>query len=327
MTRKLFCYLMSILLIFCAMYPGMVGAITTEELTNRCQSAENAIRDISFEYEWYVTPTPTFEDVEEPLKSIGVLITKDGVSKHKLSAARFIDPNGRHRWRYVFEESATLIAKDGQTWDIFVKYSYDGRVYKKFSIDGPTDKRPTDVTSGLITSNNPYTGIPLLTPIGFSIFRFENGLEDNSLSTILQQRKDEDIIRVIDAVKKVNDFNTICVDLLQRQIKLPYTHVYLSVDHNYTPVKHEHLKNLKTGEIALTVEVHSLERIGDGLWFPTSGLMHSPNGKQANAFQVTGKILVIQGLKEKDFDVEFPVGTKVTDRVRNIEYVVKAPGN
>ena len=311
---------MSIFLILCSsMYPSKGWAITTDEIISRCQSAEKAIQDISLEYEWYILPPLSFDDMEEPFKSAGVLLPKDGISKHKLYAGRFIDQNGRNRWKYVFEESATLIAKEGQSWDSFARYSYDGRVYKKYQIGG----WPKTMKSGVISSDDFDTGFPLLTPIRFSIFRFESSPENTPLSITLKQSKDENRIQLIDSSSKVNDFNTIRVDLLQESGKLPYTRIYFSIDHNYTPVKYEFLKNSKTGEISFAVEVHSLERIGGGLWFPTSGLTRSPNEERVNAFQVTSEIVVNKGLTEKDFDINFPPGTRVSDQIAGREYTVK----
>jgi hypothetical protein len=322
MNKKQYCHLMSILfviLLYFAMYPSKCCAITIDDLRNRCQSVENSIKDLSMEYEWYQIPPLTYEEQEEPFKSVGVLLPKNGTTKYKLSAGRFVDQNDQPRWRYAFEESVTIISKDGKTWDDFSRFSYDGHIYKKYHTGGQTKT----LMIGLVSSEEMDTLVPLGTPIGFSIFRFEYILPNKTpLSIAMKQSKDENLIQLSNALGKVNDFNTVCADMLFKRYNFPWTHVHFSVDHNYTPVKYEFVKNAK-GEISFIVEVQSLEKIGEGLWFPTSGTISSPDDKHVNAFQVIGKILVNQGLTEKDFDINFPAGTKVEDQISGREYTVK----
>ncbi len=293
--------------------------ITAEELADKCQSAENAIRDISMEYEWYHIPPLTHEEQEDPFKSIGVLLPKDGITKYKLMAAPFIDQNGKQQWRKVQEESSILTTKDGKSWDYLGKESYVGKVYKKFNSGG----WPASIMTGTISSNSTGPSI-LLTPVGFSVFRFEleKGTNGNKLSYCLRY-KEKEIVRVSDSISKVNDFNTICVEFLQEYSKLPCVRVYFSVDHNYTPIKYEYLNSNKAGtQLNFAVDIHSLEKIVDGLWFPTSGTISAPDDRHVNSFQVMEKILVNQGLQEKDFDIEFPVGTRVQDQIAKREYTV-----
>jgi hypothetical protein len=140
-----------------------------------------------------------------------------------------------------------------------------------------------------------------------------------SLSSILQEHKD--MVHVTDAMTRVNDFNTIRVVLMLMESKLAYTRIYFSVDHNYAPVMYENLKG-RNGEVSVTTEVHSLEQIADGVWFPTSGLGRPSDEERVYAFQVKGKILANQGLTDKDFDIKFPVGTRVSDQITGKKYVV-----
>jgi len=319
MTGKRYYYSISIFLLLCSFDAMAAQTITADALASKCQSAENAIYDISLEYEWYILPPLTFDDMEEPFKSAGALLPKDGISKHKLYAKRFIDQYGRNRWKYVFEESATIITKEGQSWDNLTRHSYDGNIYKKLNIGG----HPQTVMSGLISSEESGSGVPLSTPIGYSIFRLENYTDNIPLSTLLKQHKETNAIRLADTTIKVNDFNAICVDLLSKPNNLPWIHIYFSVDHNCSPVKYEFLKNAKTGTISFSVEVHSLKQVGNGLWFPTSGLIRKPNEERVNAFRVTSEIVVNKGLTEKDFDINFPAGTKVEDRIAGREYTAK----
>jgi hypothetical protein len=99
--------------------------------------------------------------------------------------------------------------------------------------------------------------------------------------------------------------------------------IYFSADHNYTPVRYEYMR----GELAdLIFEVQSLEKVGEGLWFPSSGVIYVAGQERVNAFKTTSKILVNQGLTDKNFDIEFPPGTRVADEIKNTEYVVSPAG-
>lgn len=71
-------------------------------------------------------------------------------------------------------------------------------------------------------------------------------------------------------------------------------------------------------------DVNSLQEVQKGLWFPSSGLITSsdPNYR-INGFCAIGKILVNQGLKDKDFDIKFPPGTTVIDEITGKMYTIK----
>jgi hypothetical protein len=293
--------------------------ITSYELAKKCQSIESAIKDVSLDYEWYNIPSLTRdEEQEEPFKSIGMLYVKDGVAGHNLSAARFTDANGQRQWRYVIEESSTLVGAEGETWKNVVKYSYDGDVRKRLTIGG----WPQPTVEGYISANENAAFHELLTPLGFSIFRFgmDEVTKKRPLSTCLGYKE---IVRGGDSVIKVNDFNTVCFEFLQEYSKLPCIRVYFSVDHNYTPVKYEYLASGTAGtRVNFAVEVASLARVGEGLWFPSSGLIRVADNPGVDAFQATGTIRINAGLSKADFDVNFPPGTKVWDAVNQREFVV-----
>jgi hypothetical protein len=156
------------------------------------------------------------------------------------------------------------------------------------------------------------------TPFGFSVFRFRfrsiTGYKP--LSVVLR-----DLGRLDNTVEKINGFNTIRADVLQKQTKQVCKRVYFSVDHGYTPIKFDYVER---NEVSLTFEVHSLEQVGEGLWFPSSGVINCAGEKRVNAWQATSKILVNRGLTEKDFDIKFPHGTKVRDEIKGTEYTVES---
>ena len=135
-------------------------------------------------------------------------------------------------------------------------------------------------------------------------------------------------MRLDNTIKKVNGFNTICASLLTEtdpKNQFVYSRIYFSVDHGYTPVRYEYVRPTRAGttEVIMAMDVLSLEQVAEGLWFPSSGIISSPDEKDKNVYQATGKIIVNQGLTDKHFDIEFPPGTEVWDKIRDLEYVVK----
>lgn len=323
MVSKSYRYITGMFFIISTMCPVASRAITTEQFADKYQSVKNAVQDISFEYEWRIVPPWTFDEVKDmgdDTTSIGLY--KDGIVESKLKATRFSAPNdsiNRTKWKYIYEEAYTIFTANGKSWDVYIKISYNGKIFKKIIIETYPDSVVRK--NGVVSPNDLDPGYLFMSPIGSSIFRLDDVefTKDISLSSILQEHRE--MIQATDSVSKVNDFNTVRVDLLNMQIKVPYTRIYCSVDHNYAPVRYEHLKG-RNGEIASYDEVDSLEQIADGVWFPTSGLHRIGNEERVNSFQVKGKILVNQGLTDDDFDIKFPVGTRVSDQITGREYKV-----
>jgi len=295
------------------------AAITVEKLADICEAMESAIVDISMEYEWYVEPPSTLEDIA----GTGMLMTKDGRQRCKLSAAGLLsnrdpnDPNEPIPERLLFEESATIMNADGDSWDSVTKGSYNGKIAKYLQVGG----WPREFCSGGISyTKRFFTPTMVLTPVGFSVLRlsFSKVAGDEPLSAVL---RDKEFVRLDNTIENVNGFNTICADLLGRRVKQIYLRIYFSVEHGYTPIKYEHMRG---GEkVSFAFEVHSLEQVAEGLWFPSSGRISSPDDKQANGYRAISKIVVNQGLTDEHFDIEFPPGTEVRDEIRDTEYIVK----
>jgi hypothetical protein len=310
------------------------AAITVERLADICEAMESAIVDISMEYEWYVEPPSTLEDIA----GTGMLITKDGLVKYKLSAAGLLskkdpnDPNEQLPERLLFEESATIMSADGDTWDSVTKKSYNGKFGKHVWISRTLDGALRTTPDGTITKSKRFMPSLILSPLGFSVLRlsFSKVAGNEPLSAVLRRKE---FVHLDNTVEKVNGFNTIRADFLIRSDdpktnKRVYLRVYFSVEHGYTPIRYEHIRlgrpeSGKPEIVAGTIEVNSLEQVAEGLWFPSGGTISSPDDKQANVYRATSKIVVNQGLTDEHFDIEFPPGTKVRDEIRDTEYIVK----
>jgi len=294
-------------------------AITVDELADICEAMESTIKDVSVEYKWYNIPPWTFEDAEAEM-GMETLIVKDGIRNFKLSAARSLstrepnDPNFLLFDRLLLEESAIIITKKENSWNDIMKYSYDSKIAKRLNIGG----WPREVRSGIVSSRKEFVPTLTLSPLGFSILRLSmcKPMKYIPLSAWL---RDKEFVRLDNTIEKVNGFNTIRADLLQWSSKNVYLRIYFSVDHSYTPVRYEHVG----GKSVLTFEVHSLEQVAEGLWFPSSGLIKTTDSERMDGFQTIGKIVVNQGLTDEHFDIDFPPGTEVRDEIRDLKYVVK----
>jgi len=316
------CFYVTVFLLLVGQLPAAM-AVTIEELANICEKMESAIVDISLEYEWLTIPHQTFEEAEAEM-GVEVLIPKDGRRMFELSAAGLLfnrDPNDPNSPplpdRFLLEESATIITNKGNSWDNITKQSYNGKIGKYLNIGG----WPRKVSTASISQKRPDIST-ILTPLGFSVLRFRICEVTNRslISHILRDYKE--LVHLDNTVKNINGFNTVRADLLRKYTKQVCIRVYFSVDHGYTPVRYEYLSGRET-EIALSIDIHSLEKIAEGLWFPSTGTISSSDSERVGGYIVTSKIVVNQGLTEKDFDIDFPPGTKVQNEITGEEYVVK----
>ncbi len=298
-------------------------AITANELADIIEQMESGIVDISMEHELRIIPAPTHQEAE-----FEVLVAKDGYRRCKFSADRLLsqeDPNAMD-WngpgQFLQERWATLVTKEGNSWAGVTRRSYDGQISKYLNIGG----WPKETRSATVSNNKPYVN-GNLTLLGFSVLRMAYNPEPMPLSArLLSSRlRAKDKVRIDNKVSKIDGFNTIRADLLTDFLhegnRLVYMRIYFSVDHSYTPVKFEHMKG--HGLVALSANVESLEEVANGLWFPDSGTFTVPGSDRVSTYQAIGPILVNQGLTDDYFDIDFPVGTKVEDKIQDTEYVVK----
>ena len=307
------------------------AAITTDELADVIEQMETAIVDISMEYEEHIIPPSTHEEAKEKM-GFDVLISKDGYMRYKFSAARLLpkdDPNTMN-WDgpglFFSDLATTLVTKEGNSWEAVTKQSYNGQVGKEFKA-GSWPPREDGSGTGTISLRRP-SNFGTATPFGLSVLRLAYSGESTPISDrLLSARlRAKDRVLLDDVVRQVDGFNTIRADLLTDFVlndgsRVVYMRIYFSVDHGYTPVKFEHMKG--TNKVALSANVESLEEVAEGVWFPNSGVYTSADRDRVNAFQVIGPILINQGLTDEDFDIDFPVGTKVHDEIQDKEYIVK----
>jgi len=307
--------------------PGAM-AITIDELADICRTMESAISDIRVEYEWYLIPPSTPQEMQqhEAEMGLGLLRTKDGVTKHKLSASGLLpkrdpnDPNAPLPERFMVAASETVVDAQGHTWDSTITESYNGQTGKRFQDDG----WPARMLEGIVSQKKRFDCSMLLSPVGFSILRpaYCPVMDYAPLSVVLTRHKE--FVRLDSTIRNVNGFNAIRIDVLTEYSGEVFEQIYFSVDHGYTPVCFKYINGYGTPqENSLNIDVGSLEEVADGLWFPSSGTASCTDEGKINVYEATGPIVVNQGLKSEDFDIKFPLGTKVYDHIDNTKYVVK----
>jgi len=287
--------------------------ITLDFVADICEAMESSILDAVVEYETYNDPAPKLENIAGT--NFGV---QKGRAKHVWSTARpsmESDPNQLKRaplWRSKSTEKVTIMNAQGHSWDSEITQSYNGKIAKRHQLDG----WPKRVSFGTITERQHFMPERGITPLGFTVLRFEQ-------KPLSKRLREKELVQLDNNIKTVNGFETIHVDLFVdlNDRKILSERVYFSVDHYLTPVKIEYFNGSK---VALAVEVFELEKVGEGLlWFPKKGrLTSSVRGTPVYVYEAS-KIVLNQGLTDKHFDIEFPPGTKVRDEIRYLEYVVK----
>jgi len=293
--------------------------ITIDQLADICEAMESAIEDITIEYEWLVDSSKTLEEKLESIADKGWALVV-GPRRCKM-VCRLVrpdqnDPDVPLFDKYLFEDSHINMIEPNEPFDMLTKRCYDGHVAKQLDVGG----YPRSIMSGLISrpDSTPYVWVP--NPVNYlSILRFK-AIEEMSLSSALRQGR----VSIDNIEKEINGFNTIRADFIQAHTNKPFRRIYFSVEHGYTPVRYEYLQP-KSGTVHESIEINSLEEVSEGLWFPSSGAMIDHNSKynEANLYQATSKIIVNQGLTDEVFDIGFPVGTKVHDKIQGKKYIVK----
>ncbi len=297
-----------------------------EELISAIETMESSIIDVNIEYQWRVIPPYTVEESRQEL-GVGSLSVKDGISKHKLYASGFSIKQGKRRLAldgpgmWLTEEISTVFLKENKTWTSKAIESFDGSNYKKLNISGWPELKQRGYISDSKSKQRPAFG---LTPLGFSVLRtgFGKVYDNMPLSAIL---KDDGFTVFEPELQIINDFNTISVALLQEYTKQPVMRVYFSIDHGLTPVRFDYLNGAKPekSKVILTFDVTSLEKVGDNLWFPSSGAIINPDEDRINIFETTKKISVNKRLAKNSFKLEFPKDTKVYNKIEDKTYTVK----
>jgi len=301
--------------------------ISLDEIISSIENMESSIVDVNIEYTWKIVPSYTFEEAEtEFVPDIfgPVLLSKDGANNYKLCCSGFqIVPTskkpilkGPEKW--LFRDSTIIIEQGGQSWDIVDVAACDKDSYKKLSFS------LSKGFNGFIDdADNHEPPLPfVLTPLGFSVFRTSITPDKSLLSVML---KNEAIVRLDGNIQKINDFNTVHIDILRQDTKQVHRRFFLSADHGYTPVRFEYWAGAKPeyNIIELTFDVESLEQVADGLWFPSAGVIRVPDTERVNLFYTTKPIKVNYGLTKENFQIKFPKGTEVHDKIKDKEYTVE----
>jgi len=295
--------------------------ITIEQLTDTIEQMESAIVDISLEYEWLTDSAMTLGEKFEFIADKNWSIIVGPRTCKMVCSLALPDPNDPDVPlfdRFLFEKSDISMRDPNKPVHNLIKRCFNGQIRKDLYIGGS----PHTVRDGRISKPDgvPHSWIP--NPVEYFFILRCRAIEKMPLSKAL--RKLIVPVRINHALKKVGDFNTISAEFIDESTNNPFKQVCFSVDHDFTPVKYEDL-DVYTGEPTFTVEITSLQEVAPGLWFPKSGLIkdHRDPHKWANLYQATGPIIVNQGLTSEDFDIDFPVGTKVSDKIQGREYVVK----
>jgi hypothetical protein len=282
-----------------------VSAIDQPNLAIVCRAMEQSIVDISVEWEVLQIPPMTAADITLP----GRLVEKWPSRERLLAKAPFIG-------RCLYTHEATFINADGKSHDEVNVVSYDGETAKSFQ----EAKFLTDASSpgrihldGAMTKSTHFLPSVYVTPLGFSVLR----LSCDKMRLPLSERIDKEKCLIDETITKVGDFRAIRVDFMgdaNEPRHRPYMKVYFSIDHGYTPVRYEHTDGRVT---VVTVDVNSLEKVANGLWFPTKGTIKVPDEERMDVYTVN------KGVDDKLFDIKYPSGTKVWDEVQDRTYTVK----
>jgi hypothetical protein len=223
---------------------------------------------------------------------------------------------------YLFTRQSVLADEKGNSFESIVKVSYNGKYAKRLDSGPPSlcDATRGESLSGAISKTEESFSSLILTPLGFTILRMQFSEDQICLSEFMRTRSEFVNINVQPEV--INGFRTIRADLLTewKDKKFAFLRVYFSLDNDYTPVRYEYMNGPKVGG---TIDVNSLQEVQKGLWFPSSGTISSPDDERVNAFRLTGKAVINQGLRDEIFDVNFPAGTKISDEISGKIYTIK----
>ncbi|UCD50292.1 MAG: carboxypeptidase regulatory-like domain-containing protein [Phycisphaerales bacterium] len=289
--------------------------ITAEELADICAAKEAAIVDITVECEWGVSPAPTVEEAAGTDTLIGkgsqkcIWATKRPFLKRSLSIDR-----------------QTIVDPSGDAFESTMMQSYDGVEARYASISDDPRRR---IARGTVTRTRRFDPPTNHTPLAFSILRPACMDEKVPLSELLRR---SEFVRISDKVEQVNGFNALAVDLLRNLPdiplihKQPYMRVCLAVDHDCTPIQYLYYSPGPEGRglrLDFSVDVQALEPRAGGLWFPSMGSMTSTQSDITNTYKAT-KITLNQGLRDGDFRIAFPAGTRVSDETTGTRYTVEA---
>jgi len=304
---KQYTILICFLIISAPVY-GQTANIDLQTLTSICESYENSIADVNVEYNFEVTDLGKGDAQANFAKFVGS-------QKGSLIAAKPFDQ--------LYRLSLTMLMDDGKTrLQTYVIGASNGSVYKEYQRTGETNG--TNRTSGVITNDRTSMSEYNVTPLGFTIFhRVDNVNNVKSLLDILKGRCDYYAVSLDPNISKVNDFNAVevaCVSSRFKTLIFKGLSLFFSVDHNYTLVKIVWYNG--PGRVRSSYDIAQLKNIGNGIWFPGKAYIKNNSGVIENTY-TTDKAAINQAPASEIFDIEFPPGTEVFDKITGKQYVIK----
>ena len=229
--------------------------------------------------------------------------------------------------RLLSKATSILMDENENSFESTTMQSFNGKIVKHLTIGAlsPTGEQ-VNISSGTITEDRRFDTLMAVSPIRFSVLSFK--YIDHEKTPLSERLRKSDFVRLNDNIKRINGFNTVCAEFLWDAPNVPILHkkepklrVYFSIDNGYTPIKFDNLSHSESGpEVNFSVNVTSLEKVSDNLWFPSEG---SLGDNPTNTYQAT-KIVVNQGLTDDYFDIEFPPGTRITNEISGLSYVSEA---
>lgn len=279
---------------------GDSSNMTLESLADICEAMEKTILDVTVKYEFSIDPPP---------KSKAGVTVGTGPQKYTWSAATPFTELSKSSCDF------SVMNEYGDTWDVHISQAYDGKIAKKYQLDG----WPKRSSEGIITNKRNFKPIKSLTPLAYTVHHFVD--QYFTLSQLLRE-KEKVTIALDNNIVKVNNFNAICVSVYGHSgdKKILAQRVFFSTEHNFTPIKIEYFNGRVS---AGSFDVLELEEVKEGIWFPVEGCSISSDPNTPKNIYKASKVLLNQRLKKDFFDIEFPTGTEVHDEITGLRYIIK----
>jgi hypothetical protein len=198
--------------------------------------------------------------------------------------------------------------------------AYHNRIYREIQVSDQTN-----IPSGLIAQELPPDMDMNLTPLGFTVFHRCLGGKGQTLLDILRTSDPNFVLSLAPVPVKVNGCDSVKLTCSRQWISnkwIKLMDIYFSLEHDDSIVR---ISYYNADQITLEYNVRKFRSIGDGLWFPTECEFRSSNA-DINTISVT-EVDVNSILDEKEFELEFPPGTRVKDAITGKHYTVKPTGN
>jgi len=274
-------------------------ALTLSELADIFEAQESAIVDVVVEYEWRNEKQQPAEVIQE---SDDDPLTAEAEREECVFATAhpFSD-------RQMYSSKGDVTTKQGETFSLEIRQTYNGDVFKQLSIGGTRPCPP----QGFITDRTDLLRGWTVTPMAFTILR---NRKEGMLSEI---RDHPEAVRLAEGTKRVRQFNTIELDFVMPQGTVHkgavHRKYFFSVDHGYAPVRYEWI-GVGSGKTDAEVDVLALKEVSPGLWFPMKGTSRHVNDNVKAVYEAK-TVKVNQNLSKEYFDLEFPPDAEITDEI------------